>query len=323
MAIALVTGGTGFVGRALCARLVAEGFLVRASVRAPASGLGLSSGMEAVTTGDLAPDTRWEEALSGVDVVFHLAARVHMMRETAPDPEPEYRRVNVAATEHLARRAAAARVRRFIFVSTTKVLGEGRDAPYSDADPPAPEDAYGRSKWEAEKVLQSVSAETGLHVIVVRPPLVYGPGVKANFLRLLKAVDRGLPLPFGSIRNRRSLVLVDNLADALRSCAMAPLAGNRTFLVSDGEDVSTAELARRMARALGRPARLLPVPPSLLRAGARLLGRGSAAERLTGSLTVDSRGIREALDWRPPFDLDTGLARTAEWYRRGRGESPP
>ena len=323
MATALVTGGTGFVGRALCARLTAGGFTVRASTRTAAESLA-PPGVKLLATGELGPETRWEEALSGVDVVFHLAARVHMMKETAADPEAEYRRVNVAATEHLARRAVAAGVHRFVFVSTTKVLGEGRPAPYTDGDPAAPEDAYGRSKWGAEKALEIVSEGTGLRVVVVRPPLVYGAGVKANFLRLFRAVERGLPLPLGAITgNQRSLIYLENLADALHACAVAPLSANRTFLVSDGEDVSTAELARRMARALGRPARLLPVPPSLLRAGAWLFGRSAAAERLVGSLAVDSRGIREVLGWNPPFDLDTGLARTAAWHRRGRGESPP
>lgn len=272
--------------------------------------------------GELGPGTAWTDALRGVDVVFHLAARVHQLEDTAADPAAEYRRVNAAGTEHLARCAAARGVRRMVLVSSVKVNGESREQPYRDDEAPAPADPYGVSKLEAEQALARVARATGLEAVVLRPPLVYGPGVKANVLRLLRAVDSGLPLPLGGVRNRRSLVFSGNLVDALVACGTHPGAPGHTYLVSDGEDVSTPGLIRAIAAALGRSARLVPVPFPLLRAAGAILGKGAAVERLGGSLMVDSSGIRRELGWAPPFTLREGLERTAAWYRE-RGRATP
>lgn len=315
MPTALVTGATGFVGTALLARLLAGGWTVRGAVRS--AGARLPAGVAACPAGD----ADWSAGLPGADVVFHLAARVHQMDDRAADPLAEFRRVNTEATERLARAAAAAGARRLVFVSSVKVNGGERERPYDEDDAPAPGDPYGQSKREAEERLAAVARETGLEVVVLRPPLVYGPGVRANMASLLRAVQRGLPLPLGAVRNRRSLVYVENLADCLERCGADPRAAGRTFLVSDGEDVSTPELVRRIARAFGRPARLLPVPVALLRAAAGLAGKGPAVERLAGSLAVDSSRVREVLGWTPPCSLDEGLRRTVAAFAGGGGRA--
>ncbi len=321
MARALVTGGTGFVARQLVRRLTADGWTVACSVRSSAAASTVEAHAEPFVTGDLGPTTDWGSALQGVDVVFHLAARVHQLEDTANDPAAEYHRVNTAATEHLARSAAAAGVRRLVLASSVKVSGEARDLAYRDDDPPAPADPYGVSKLEAERALFRVARETGLEAVGIRPPLVYGPGVKANMLRLFRAVDRGLPLPLGGVRNRRSLVFSGNLVDAFVACGTHVHAPGHVFLVSDGEDVSTPDLVRAIAAALGKPARLVPVPLPLIAMAGALLGKRSAVERLAGSLTVDASGIRRELGWAPPFTLREGMERTAAWYReRGRAE---
>ncbi|NNC27756.1 SDR family oxidoreductase [Longimicrobium terrae] len=313
----LVTGARGFVGRAVCQALEAAGRPVRRALRTPPED---APGGDVAVVGDLSEATDWSAALRGVDAVVHLAARVHVMNDTAADPEAEYDRVNHRATAALARAAAAAGVRRFVFVSTVKVNGEATDGtPFRESDAPAPSDPYGRSKLAAERAVHATGAQTGLETVVIRPPLVYGPGVRANFAALLGAVARGLPLPLGGVRNRRSLVYVGNLAHAIVTCVDAPGAAGGTFLVSDGPAVSTAELVRRMGVALGRPARLLPVPPGLIRAAAGLLGRSGAAERLTSSLEVDDGALRRAAGWVPPFTLDQGLTVTAADYRSRRG----
>ncbi len=304
----LVTGATGFVGRALIPRLQADGHVVRAAVRTPA---GLAN--ESVV-GEMAADTDWSAALQGCDAVVHLASRVHVMQDWATDPLVEYRRVNTAGTLNLTRQAVTAGIQRLVFASSIKVNGEGRIAPYAEFDPPAPEDAYALSKWEAEQGLTAIAAGGGLEIVVLRIPLVYGPGVGANFLRLMQAVDRGMPLPFGCIENRRSLVYLVNLVDAIVTCVTHPGAANRTFLISDGVDVSTPELIRQLAAALHRPARLLPVPPAWLRLAGMLSGKKKATDRLLGSLSVDSTAIRSALGWTPPYTLREGLAVTAGWY---------
>lgn len=280
---------------------------------------GEGTTIEVAPVGSIGPDTDWGAALSGVDTVVHLAARVHVTDETAADPMAAFRQVNVLGTERLARSAAAAGVRRLVFLSSVKVNGEGtRGRAYTEGDAPAPEDGYARSKWEAERGLARIADETGLEVVVLRPPLVYGPGVKANFLALMRAIDRGLPLPLGAIDNRRSLLFVGNLADAVVRCIGHPGAAGKTFLLRDGEDVSTPELIRRLARALERPARLFPFPPALLKLAAGLAGRREAADRLLGSLTVDDSRIRRELGWAPPHGLDQGLRITAAWYRSRR-----
>jgi nucleoside-diphosphate-sugar epimerase len=238
------------------------------------------------------------------------------MEESSDDSLTEFRSVNVAGTERLAWAAAAVGVRRIIYVSSVKVNGEStKGKPFDEEDPPDPGDPYAVSKWEAEQKLRQISKETGLEVVVLRPPLVYGPGVKANFLSLMKLVDRGLPLPLGSVVNRRSLLYVGNLADAITACVVHPEAPGDIFLLSDGEDISTPDLAHRLAGLLERPARLLPVSPVLLRAGGRLSGRSELVERLLGSLEVDGGKFRRALGWRPPYTLEEGLKETARWFR--------
>lgn len=316
----LMTGTTGFVGACTGEALVRAGHDVRCAVR---RSVPPGACADVVSVGEIGPETSWDAAVAGVDCVIHLAARVHQMGESAdPTVEKAYRDVNVLGAERLARCAARSGVRRLVFVSTVKVNGDERPSAYREADDPHPGDVYARSKREAEQALSRIAAETGLELVVVRPPLVYGPGVKANMLRMFEAIDRGLPLPLGRISNQRSLVYVGNLADALVACTVHPRAANRTFLVSDGRDLSTTELARMIAGALGRPARLVPVPPSLIRVAAGVLGRGDAAKRLLGSLTVDIGRIRSELEWRPPFSIEEGLRQTAAWFRGRRAAQP-
>ena len=309
---ALVTGASGFVGNATCARLVAQGMDVIGPVRhLPTQPL---PGVDYRIVSDLSGNTDWREVLKGIDTVVHCAARVHVMREMAADPLVAFRTTNVAGTEQLARQAAAAGVRRFVFLSSVKVNGEGGSVAYHETDPPAPEDAYGISKYEAELGLREIAAETGMEVVMVRSPLIYGPGVKANFQALMHALVRGIPLPLGAIHNRRSLVALDNLVDLIVTCIAHPAAANETFLVSDGEDLSTTELIRRLARAMGRPARLIPMPTTVLMAGATLLGKREVARRLCGTLQVNISKARKVLGWTPPVSVDEGLRRTAKHY---------
>ena len=309
----LVTGASGFVGRALVERLLADGVLTLAAVRGAAV---LPAGARPVPAPNLGPDADWRAALGGVACVVHLAARVHVMRDSAADPLAEFRRANVDGTLALARQAAAAGVRRLVFVSSIKVNGEesapGR--PFTADDVPAPIDPYGISKHEAEQALWAVAAETGLQAVVVRPVLVYGPGVKANFRSLLGWLARGLPLPLGAVHNRRSLLALDNLVDLLTVCIDHPAAAGQVFLASDGEDLSTTELLRRLGAALGRPARLLPLPAPWFEGAARLLGRGAVVQRLCGSLQVDIGKTRELLGWTPPVTVDEALQKTARAF---------
>jgi nucleoside-diphosphate-sugar epimerase len=314
----LVTGATGFVGKRVCSLLAERGFAVRAAVRAAPAEAPAAVEWEAV--GEIGPSTKWSQALAGIGCVIHLAARVHEMKDRASDPLASHREVNVHGTTCLARAAAAAGVKRLVFMSTVKVLGDARSTPYRDTDAPAPADPYGQSKWEAEQALAEIAAQTGLEVVILRPPLVYGPGVRANFFRLMELVFRGVPLPLGAVTNRRSLAFVGNLADAVLATSMHPAAAGESFLVSDGEDLATPELIRRIAAAFDRVPRLLDVPPALIRTTARVLGKTATAERLIGSLTVDSTRIRQRLGWMPPFSLDQGLSETARWFvETGRG----
>lgn len=306
----LVTGATGFVGAALCARLALEGWAVVPALRKPC---GLPG---EVVIGALEAGPGWLPALAGCSAVVHLAARVHVPADATRDALALYRAANTDATLRLAREAALAGVRRFVFVSSIKVNGEGSDKPYRETDVAAPQDAYALSKWEAEQGLWQIAQESGLEVVILRPPLVYGPGVKANFLNLMRAVDRRLPLPFGAIRNRRSLLYLGNLVDVIRLCLTHPNAAGKTLLVCDGEDISTPELVRRIAAALGRRPRLLPVPVSWMRFAGGMLGKREAVERLLGSLTVDSTQVRAELGWQPPYSMQAGLAATAQWYRQ-------
>jgi nucleoside-diphosphate-sugar epimerase len=307
----LVTGANGFVGRALCTQAAARGVVVRGVTRLPCD---LSGGVENFVVSAVDERADWQAALAGVEAVIHLAARVHVMADKAENPLAEFRRINTQGTLNLARQAAAAGVRRFVFVSSVKVNGEMTlpSHPFKADDAPAPLDAYGISKMEAEQGLRELAAKTGMEVVIIRPPLVYGPGVKANFAAMMRWLRRGVPLPLGAIDNRRSLVALDNLVDLIVTCISHPAAANQTFLVSDGEDVSTTQLLRRMGQALGRPARLLLVPAGLLELGAALVGRRDMAQRLCGSLQVDIEKTRQLLGWRPPLTLDEGLKKAAQ-----------
>jgi len=315
MATILITGANGFVGRVLCANLLEHDHVVRGAVRR--SDVKLNPEISLVNVGEINRDTDWSTALAGVDLVIHLAARVHVMKETSTDPLNEFRSANVHGTEHLARSAAAHGVKRLVFVSSIKVNGEETIAGhrYTEIDEPLPQDPYGISKWEAEQALQLVAKETGMEVVIVRPPLVYGAGVKGNFERMLRVLDSGMPLPLASVKNARSLIYVENLADALRTCANHPAAAGETYLLDDGDDISTPNLLRKLALALGMRARLFPFPLALLKLAGKLLGKAGEIERLLGSLQIDSGKIRSELNWRPPYSLQQGLQATADWYR--------
>ena len=302
----LVTGVSGFVGSAISAALQRRGSSVVGAVRrAPADGQ--------VAVGDIGRDTDWRGALQGVGCVVHSAGRAHIVNDTAADPLAEFRAVNVQGTLHLAAQAAESGVKRFVFLSSVKVNGEASlpGAPFTAEQKPAPLDPYGLSKQEAEEGLRELAANTGMELVIIRPVLVYGPGVKANFHSMMRWLTKGVPLPLGAINNQRSLVALDNLVDLIVTCIDHPAAANQTFLASDGEDVSTSELLRRMAKALGRPARLLPVPGWLLQTAARLLGKGDVAQRLCGSLQVDISKTRNLLGWTPPVTFDEALQLTA------------
>ncbi len=316
--IVLVTGANGFVGRALCAELVERKYSVRGVVR------DLSkrdeNGCEVVKVTGIDAATKWTVAMKGVDTIIHLAARVHVMCDTVADPLVEFRRVNTAGTEHLARCAAASGVKRLLYVSSIKVNGESThgDKKFTETDSPNPQDPYGVSKWEAEQALHRVADETGLEVVILRPPLVYGPSVKGNFAQMLAIVAKRIPLPFASINNHRDLLYVGNLADALITCATHPAAAGQTYLVCDGEDISTPDLLRQLGHGMGVSSRLFPCPPALLYFAGKLAGKSQQLERLLGSLQVDGDKIRRDLNWVPPYSLRQGLQATAEWYRTAR-----
>ncbi len=302
----LITGATGFVGRALVTEARARGWQLRAAVRRPLA----IDGVEPVEIGDIGPDTDWRAAVRGCDAVVHLAARVHRLDRGEAGDLAAFRRVNVAGSERLARQAAEAGVRRLVFVSTVKVHGEGAAQPYRESDAPAPVDPYAISKWEAEQALARVAADTGIELVVLRPPLVYGPDAGANFRRLLRLALKGVPLPLAAIDNRRSLIHVDNLAHAITLCVEHPLAAGQTFLVADGA-LSTPALVRELAAATGRRARLLPLPPSLLLRLARWCRCEPEAQRLLASLAVDDGALRSRLGWTPPLPQREALRRTA------------
>lgn len=309
-----ITGATGFVGTALIKRLLRENTQLTAAVLAGEDTGHLSAAVAPVTVEPLSDSSDYSTALQNVDTVIHLAARVHVMQEIVVDPLLEFRKINVEGTAQLAREAAKAGVKRLVFISSIKVNGEETCTPYTQHSPPIPSDPYGVSKWEAEQALRKIEAETGLEVVIIRPTLVYGPGVKANFLNMMKIISRGLPLPLASITNKRSLIYVGNLVDALAICSTHPAAAGKTYLVSDGEDVSTPELIRRVAKALDVPPRLFPVPLSLMRLAGKLTGKSAAVNRLAGSLTVDSSKIRRELGWKPPFTMEEGLRETAKSF---------
>ncbi|MBS3186412.1 SDR family oxidoreductase [Pseudomonas sp. PCH44] len=315
----LLTGGSGFVGKAVLERIAAMGDVdVVAAMRCQPT--SLPAGVSIHLFDDLGSEAAWPEQSESFDVVIHCASRVHVMNEVAADPLAEFRKVNVQATLAFARRAAAAGVKRFVFISSIKVNGEGTKPglPYRAEDMPAPQDPYGVSKREAEDQLRQLAVETGMELTIIRPVLVYGPGVKANFHNMMRWLDRQVPLPFGAIDNRRSLVALDNLVDLIVTCCTHPGAANQTFLVSDGRDVSTTELLLQMAKALGKPARLLPIPVSMLVLCANLLGRRALSQRLCGSLQVDITPTCRRLGWTPPVTFEQALCKTAEHYMENK-----
>lgn len=311
----LVTGANGFIGRELCNALIEKGYIVRGTVRSKESAESLPDNVEPVIIGPIGPDTYWSDALKEIDVIIHLAARVHVMNETAPDPLAAFRQVNTQGTEHLARTASSVGVQRLVYISSVKVNGDGRIEPYAVQDEPDPQDPYAVSKYEAEQALHRIAGETGMEIVVIRPPLVYGHGVGGNFLRLLEAVHRGIPLPFASINNLRSFIYLGNLVDSIITCINHSKASGQTYLVSDGEDVSTPELIKRLAKALGVTECLFPFPSFLFRLLGKLTGRADEAKRLIGSLVVDSTKIRTDLGWKPPYTMEQGLKKTAEWFK--------
>lgn len=311
--LVLVTGAGGFVGRAVVERLISDGFFVRAAVRRVAAPQPVQAAV--IEVGEIVAKSDWRAALEGVEAIVHCAARVHHLRDSAEDPLAAFRAVNRDATVNLARQAASAGVRRFVFISSIGVNGaETFGRPFGANDTPAPHSPYAISKHEAEQALRQIGAETGLGVTMLRPPLVYGPNAPGNFATLLRAVQRGLPLPLGAIHNRRSFVAIDNLVDLIALTLRHEAAPGMTLLASDGEDLSTTDLLRRTARALGRPSRLVPVPASLLRAAAALLGRPELGQRLCGSLQVDISATREALGWQPPVSVNEALVTTAQHF---------
>lgn len=303
----LVTGATGFIGSALVCALAQQGVVVTAATRRPAA--SASPSVRNMVVGALSANTHWAQALAGQTTVVHCAARAHVMQEAATDPKALYREVNVLATLHLARQAVAAGVRRFIFISTIKVNGErtGPGQPFTACAKPGPQDAYAETKCEAEQGLQALAAETGLELVIIRPPLVYGPGVKGNFLALLQLVKTGVPLPFGRVDNRRSMVALPNLLSLIGCCVDHPAASGQVFLVKDGQDFSTTELLRALARALGRPSRLFPVPQKILYLSACMIGQRLRARRFLQCLQVDDSATRERLNWAPPLTAGEAL----------------
>ena len=312
----LVTGASGYIGSSLLSCLsIREGIRVSGSFRHQFP--NIPPGIQTFQVGDLGTNTDWTQSLSSVAVVIHTAARVHVMNDSAKDPLSEFRKVNVEGTLNLARQAAAASIKRFIFISSIKVNGDSTvpDEPIIADDRPNPIDPYGISKWETEVGLHQLAKESGMEMVIIRPPLIYGPGVKANFLSMMRWVDSGVPLPLGTIHNKRSLVALDNLVDLIVTCIRHPAAANQTFLAGDGEDLSTTELLYRIGKALGKPVRLIPFPVSLLIFAASLLGKKAVIQRLCGFLQVDISKTRKLLEWEPPISVDEGLRRAVKNFR--------
>lgn len=326
----LITGINGFVGQALTERVIAHGSLrIKGAVRSlQRCNFPARDGVQIFQTGDMNERTDWTEALEGVDLIVHLAARVHLLSDMSGDPLAEFRLVNTAGTSRLAQQAAEAGVKRFVYLSSIKVNGETSDMKgvcsescgdavqksFVESDTPNPLTPYAVSKWEAEELLLKQSIESGMEVVIVRPSLVYGPGVKANFLRLLDLVWKGVPLPLKSLTNLRSMVSVDNLVDFLVTCVVHPKAGGEVFLLSDGNDMSTPEIVRQLAFYMSKPVRLFPCPVGVLRIVAAMLGKSAQVDRVAGSLQIDIGKARAVLDWSPPFTADDGFKKTVKWY---------
>lgn len=306
----LVTGANGFVGSALCSRMQQRGIAYLPVMRT-----GMATACRKACVKEIHPLTDWSAELKEVNAILHLAARVHLLHDSSPDPLRDYRLVNVDATLNLARQAAAAGVRRFVFLSSIKVNGESTDIrPFSEADVPAPIDPYGISKYEAEQGLLALAQQTGLEVVIIRPPLVYGPGAKANFLQLMRWVHRGIPLPLASVDNRRSMIFVSNLVDFILCCLTHEAAGGHTFLVSDNHDVSVADLIRHLSIAMGKRSPLFPFPSRMLEHVARLTGRKDVVTRLLSSLQVDIQCAQSVLNWKPSYTFEAGIEKTVRHF---------
>lgn len=322
----LVTGSTGFVGAALIKRILREHIQVYAALVNGRKAAHLPPEVACVSVPPLSETCDYKNSMQDVDVVIHLAARVHVMKETDPNPLERFRAINTKGTANLARQAAASGVKRFVFLSTIGVNGGSATcSPFTEHDYPNPRNPYSISKKEAEEELAYVADQSGMEVVILRAPLVYGPGNPGNFLSLLRNVSRALPLPLGSVQNKRSFVYVGNLVDAIAACMKQPGASGQTYLVSDGEDISTPELIERLAVAMGKKAQLFPFPLSLLRLTGKVTGKSAMIDRLIGSLQVDSSKIRRELGWTPPFTMEQGLRETVEWYKcrheaRGDGQ---
>jgi nucleoside-diphosphate-sugar epimerase len=301
-----LTGANGFVGQGVVGKLhPAAGFSLRAAVR----NTGTSGSSEEVKVSGIDSDTDWSQALTDIDVVIHVAARAHIMKDEELDPLAEYRKVNVDGTLNLAMQAAEAGVRRFVFISSIGVHGNLSNRPFSEQNEVHPAEPYAQSKWEAEQRLWECAGCNGMELVIIRPPLVYGPNAPGNFGSLVRWLDRGVLLPLGAIHNKRSLVALDNLVDLIITCIDHPAAGNQVFLAGDGEDLSTTELLQGVAKAMGKPSRLVPVPAGLLMFGATMLGKKAMAQRLLGSLQVDISKARNLLGWQPPLSVEEGLKR--------------
>ncbi len=313
----LITGATGFIGRELCQRMLVDGWSVYGTVRNSKDCDRLPFGTRPVLLASIGQDTLWETIIGPATVVMHLAARVHVMRDRNDDPLSEYRVVNTLGTERLARAAAACGVRRFVYVSSIKVNGESTLLPFEEKDPVAPGDQYAISKWEAEQRLWEIGNRTGLEIVIIRPPMVYGPGVKGNFLRLLKLIDRQWPLPFRGVANKRSLVSLHNIVDFLACIAIHPKAAHELFFVSDGCDLSTEDLIKCLSTALGKTPRLFRFPMPLFRVLARIMGQQEALQRLTGSLQVSTHKAHQQLGWQAPQTIEEGMRSVAHWYTSG------
>lgn len=303
----LLTGATGFIGQAIQKHILRNAqYDLTVSSRRPGD---ITLGINTVVVPDISVKTDWAVALQGIDLIIHAAARAHVLKDETEDPLAEYRKVNVDGTVNLAKQAAIAGVKRFVFLSSIGVNGNINTSPFTADDEVKPAEPYALSKWEAEQGLKKIAEETELEIVIIRPPLVYGANAPGNFESLVRWVDKGIPLPLGAINNKRSLVGLDNLVDLIMTCLEHPAATNQVFLAGDGEDLSTSDLLRAVAQAMEKPARLLPVPANLLLLGASLLGKKAMAQRLLGSLQVDITKTRELLGWCPPFTVEQGLAR--------------
>ena len=316
MSCILVTGANGFVGNKLCQELIDKGHTVHAITRQPYKGTS-STEYRNFTINEIGSDTQWSEALANVECIVHLAARVHVMEDSSTNPLAEYRETNTNGTMALARQALAAGVKRFVYISSIKVNGESTalNKPFTDKDDCNPDDPYGLSKYEAENQLFELAGSSRMEVVIIRPPLVYGPGVKANFLSMIRWVNKGVPLPLGAIYNKRSLVALDNLVSLIVVCTEHKAAANEVFLVSDGQDLSLTQLLQAMAKALGKPSRLLPVPAFAIRLAAAFLGKRDISRRLLDSLQVDISKTKNLLNWQPPVSVEAALKVTADDFK--------